>query len=405
MLALYCLWRALQEPKIAFWLPLMAFFLGTAFSIKYTAVLAIAPIGVVLVYEKMVRKNPIRLGWHCLLVFVLPLLPWLLKNGLAFGNPFYPLAISLFGGGTGYSPEMERGLLADTGLPTLSGLSRLPQTLWSSFFTPLNAVNAPWTPLAVMGLPWVLEMVGKKAGRFLATFSLLFFGGWIFVSSSFRHASGGALVLVLLASMAWGEAFKERKTGAKLLFGVGSGLALWLCLSAQLTTTAPYASALGLEDPLLRLKRHYSYDLDTYAAYRGMEAHSQPKDKVIAFGVYQTYPLQRIAFVDFKWKRPIFLQWASQCRTAEQLARLLREEGVRYFLYQKWEAASISHGEKDFNLVGMPVSEYVRFWKYFMQPVGIYENSFVYEARITPLSVSEKLGLLPGLDEKTSMNP
>ncbi|HTC19660.1 MAG TPA: hypothetical protein VK859_02360, partial [bacterium] len=173
-------------------------------------------------------------------------------------------------------------------------------------------------------------------------------------------------------------------------------------LSAQLTTTAPYAVALGLEDPLLRLKRHYSYDLDTYAAYKGIEDHSDPKDKVVAFAVFQTYPLQRIAFVDFKWKRPVFLQWASHCKTAEELAAVLKKEGVRYFLYQKWEAGAMSRQEKDFNLEGMPVSEYARFWRYFMDPVGSYENSFVYEVRFKPRSEPQSLKPLPGFEGKDS---
>jgi len=206
--------------------------------------------------------------------------------------------------------------------------------------------------------------------------------------------------LVLLASVAWEEAFKTNNRWIKGVFVLGAALSLWLCLSAQFTATAPYAVALGMEDPALRLKRHYTKDLDTYAAYRGIKEHSEPKDKVIAFGVFQTYLLDRISFVDFKWKRPIFLQWAAQCRTAEQLAELLHKEGVRYFLYQNWEAVQMSKVEKDFNLVGLPVSEYVRFWRYYMEPVGKYENSFVYGVLTVPLAVPRKLNQLPGLQEK-----
>jgi hypothetical protein len=212
-------------------------------------------------------------------------------------------------------------------------------------------------------------------------------------------------VLVLLSGLAWQEVFKEKGEWGRPLFGTGILLSLWLCLATQISTTAPYASALALEDPLLRLKRNYSYDSDVYAAYRGIESHSDSKDKVVAFAVFQTYPLNRITFVDFKWKRPIFLEWASRCQTAEQLAKKLHEEGVRYFLYQKWEAEGMAREEKDFNLVGMPVPEYVRFWQSFMEPVGRYENSFVYEVRTTPLGIPRKLDQLPGLQEKGKWRP
>ncbi len=408
VLALFSFWKAIQEPKNRVWLPLTTFFLGTAFVVKYTAVLAIVAIGLIWSYEKLVQKNPLKLNLISFLAFIFPLFPWLFKNWLAFGNPFYPLATHIFGTPVGYSPEMEKNLLVDTGLPLSFGGSAA--TLWSSFFTTSNAVNAAWTPLVVMGLPWAWGVVKTRFGFFLLCFSVLFLTSWIFVSSSFRHASGGALVLILLAALAWEEAFKEKQNGPKVLFGVGAALSFWLCLSAQLVTTAPYASALGLEDPLLRLKRHYSYNLDTYAAYRGIEGHSDPKDKVLAFAVFQTYPLQRIAFVDFKWKRPVFLQWASDCKTAEELSAILKREGVRYFLYQKWEARAMSREEKDFNLEGMPVSEYVRFWRYFMDPVGIYENSFVYSVRDKPREEPQKIELLPGFEGKDDwvrsvMNP
>ena len=397
-MALLCFWKAFLEPKNSVWLPLTAFFLGTAFVVKYTAVLAIIAIGLFWIYEKLVRKNSLRVSPICFLAFVLPLFPWLLKNWLAFGNPFYPLATSIFGSMVGYNPEMERGLLADTGLPgNYSGFIKI---LWNSFFTTSNAVNAAWTPLVAMSLPWAWGVVKTRLGFFLLCFSILYFTGWIFISSSFRHASGGAVVLVLLAALLWEEAFVVKKNGAKTLFWIGAFLSFWLCLSAQLTTTAPYASALGMENPLLRLKRHYSYDLDIYSAYNGIEDHSDPKDKVVAFAVFQTYPLQRITFVDFKWKRPIFLGWASRCKTAEELAMVLKKEGVRYFLYQKWEAGAMSREEKDYKLEGMPVAEYVRFWKYFMDPVGVYENSFVYAVRFKPRLVPLKIKFLPGFEGK-----
>ena len=397
MLAVYCLWKALQEPKNNTWTLMTVYFLGTAFAVKYTAVLAIAAIGLIFIFEKMARKNPVKLSVWYFLVLVLPVLPWVLKNWLAFGNPVYPLATSLLGGGMGYSSEMEQGLLTDTGLPFGQSWMRIPLVLWSSFFTTSNAVNAALTPLVVMSLPWIWGSFKKRIGAFLFAFSILFFVEWFFVSTSFRHAAGGVAALMLLSAMSWESALTEKKKAVGILFGFGVFLSLWLCFSAQFVTTAPYASALGLEDPLLRLKRHYSYNRDTYNAYKGIEDHSNPKDKVIAFAVFQTYPLNRIAFVDFKWKKPIFFQWASQCHTAEQLVMLLRREGVRYFLFQQKEAEAMSKVENDFSLRGMPITEYERFWRYYMKPVGIFENSLVFETLNEPLAIPQIIPSLPGV--------
>lgn len=399
VLALFCFWKSTEEPKKKEWPVLAAFFLGMAFAVKYTAVLAIVSIACMAIFRKIIRKAPLGIDGASLLAFSLPVLPWLLKNELAFGNPFYPLATSFFGSPVGYGPELERGLLADTGLPHWGNFLVPLWTIWNSFFTLSNAVGAAWTPLAAMGLPWFWSALKKRQGVFVFAFSTLFFLGWIFLSTSLRHACGGAVALVLLASMAWEEAFR-RKAGAGILFGLGAACSLWLCLSAQLQTTAPYASALGLEDNLARLKRNYTYDSDTYAAYRFIEDHSDPWDRVVAFAVFQTYPLRRITFVDFKWKRPLFLQWASDCKTAQQLADLLHQKGVAYFLYQEWEAAAMSRLERDFDLQGMPKAEYVRFWRYYTEPAAVYENSTVYRVRATPLGSPRKLDQLPGLQEK-----
>ncbi len=208
------------------------------------------------------------------------------------------------------------------------------------------------------------------------------------------------LGLVLISAVAWGEMLKAKNHWPKAVFIFATVFSLWLCVSAQVQNTAPYASASGLEDPLKRLKRNYLFDLDTYCAYRDVEDRSSPRDKVLAFGVYQTYPLQRTAFVDFFWKKPIFLKWTSSCRTAEEFAKLLRKEGVSYFLYQKSEAMMMSAKEKDFQLEGMSAAEYIRFWRFFMEPITRYENTSVYRvlanARLTTVNLCE----LPGLQEK-----
>ena len=399
LLGLYCLWKTLAQTGKTVWPFLTVFFLGFAFSIKYTAGLSVAALMVSLVWWSVIQKSGLKLKWSMAVLFLVPVLPWFLKNWEAYRNPLYPLATSIFGTPYGYGQGMETGLLKDTGVPQGFGFWDRLVPFWKVFFTSETAVAACWTPLVLMSLPWIWKVCKSKLGFFLMLFVGSFFTFWALFCTSLRHASGGTLVLVLLAAVAWGEAFQGKENWVRAVFGSGLVLSFWLCLSAQLTATAPYASALGLEDPLLRLKRHYTYDEDTYSAYRFIEDHSDSRDKVVAFAVFQTYPLQRTAYVDFKWKRPIFLQWASECKTAEQLSRKLHEEGVRYFLYQRWEAMAMSHVEKDFDLVGMPPQEYIRFWRYFMEPVEVGENSTVYELKTKPSEKPFKLDKLPGLQE------
>lgn len=402
LLALICLVKSHSEKEGKAWVSLAFFFLGVALAVKFTAVLAVLAIGAVMLARP--SRSMKNLEFKALLIFLIPFLPWLLRDFLANGNPFYPILINLFGGPPGFDTTMGNSLLSDTGLPSSYKPFDLLLRLGRVFFTGSNGVGAAWTPLVLMSLPWWGKVLKTERAKLLFLFCFVFLAGWLFLSVDFRHASGAGLGLVLLAGMAWGKAWEEKSQWPKWSFGIGCFLSLWLCCSAQLSATAPYASALGLEDPLVRLKRNYSLDMDTYAAYRAIEKDSGPRDKVVAFGVFQTYPLDRTAFVDFFWKKPIFLAWASQCRTAEDLALRLKREGVTHFLYQQGEAVNMSLREKGFELEGMPVKEYIRFWTDFAQPLVGYENSMVYRICERPLAHSRLLDQLPGIQEKPLAN-
>lgn len=399
ILALFTFFKSLQKPQKTELYLLTGFFLGFAFAIKTTAVLAF--VGLLIPWAFMRGWKKIFLKNYLLMLagFCVPVLPWYLKDFLAFGDPFYPLAIHWFWGGPGYDGEMEKALLGDTGMPSTLGLLSILKTFWDCFFTTRNGVNAAWTPLWVMALPWMGKVLRARSGLFLGLYAAAYLGTWCWVDQSLRHTSGAAVTLVLLAGLTWSQVFEQKNRTGKMLFVIGTGLSLWLTLVAQFNATAPYAAALGLEDPLLRLKRHYSFDTDTYKAYRGIEEHSDPKDKVLAFAVFQTYPLDRTAFVDFKWKRPVFLEWARESGTAERLAKRLKEEGIEYFLYQEKEAGAMAHVEKDFDLEGMTRKEYLRFWNEFMEPIGVFSNCFVFRPKTN--SESRKLiGIpIPGVAE------
>jgi hypothetical protein len=399
LLSLYCFWKALENPAAPAWVRSSAFFMGASLAVKYTAVLAIVPILFLAFYERVFRGRRLALDGSCLFFFLLPAFPWLFKNVMAYGNPFYPLGTVIFGSAVGYGPGMEKGLWADTGTPVGFDPVAVFSNLWSVLFTASNGVGAAWTPLAIMGLPWIWRAGKGRPEKVLFSFLLLFMLGWAFFCTGLRHAAGGSITLALLGTLGWAEALKGRALWPRALFAAGTLVAFWLCLSAQVNSTAPYASALGLEDPERRLKRHYSYDPRITGAYRFIEERSGPKDKVVAFAVFQAYPLERTTFVDFKWKTPIFLEWASQCDQAGQLASRLRREGVEWFLYQRWEAKAMSKVGTGFHLGRMSVDEYARFWRTYMEPVGAGGNIRVFRLRRGPVSTPMGTEEMPYLRE------
>ena len=375
------------------------FFLGAALGVKYTALFAWVGSLALVSFLILQKKSWPRFHWIGFLFLLLPALPWLLRNDLANGNPFYPMATAWFGGPVGYGPGQESALWADTG--RAAGFSPLGalRTLALDFGTARNQVGAPLTPLLLMSLPlgWRLRSFGETRGWLI--FACFFLGAWLVFATSLRHAAGAVLALSLLGGAVWALALKDSRPWVKWVFGLGVLAALWTGWMAQWNCTSPYGCALGLQNPLERLKDNYDMDFDTFSAYEAAEKNTSVQDRVLAFAVFQTYPLERTAYVDFFWKRPIFLAWASQCRDAGELAERLKRSGVTCFLYQRMESAYMSRKEKDFALSGMPVSEYIRFWNRYTQPMAQFENSSLYRILDRPLEKPRPLTDLPGLEE------
>ncbi len=400
ILSLISLLEFIEKPRQKVWLLNGFFFMGAAIATKYTALLGMVGVTALLLLAKPgVFKT--KMNWVLFAVFVLCPLPWYLRNGMANGNPVYPLGTGVFGGPPGFDPSMEMALWTDTGRIFGENIFESLKRLWLVFFTPENGLGASWTPLVFMSLPWGVWIKTREKRIFLLIiFTLIYFGIWALLCTNLRHGSGGCLALLVLATFLWGEAFRDGGSKAKLIFFVGIIFSFVLTLFTQIQTTAPYATAIGMEDSLVRLKRNYSFNLDTYAAYREIENNSSPRDKVLAFGVFQTYPLCRMSYVDFFWKEPILFKWAASAQTAEGLARRLKEEGVKYILYQREEAVMMSGKEKGFEVTGIPEVSYIEFWKHYANPLLCLENCTVYLVEETPSPHSFPLKDLPGLQEK-----
>lgn len=87
---------------------LAAFLVGSACGAKPTALFMVGPVvGVVLVVT-----TPVRVWWKCggvgVVVGIATLLPWLVRNGLATGNPVFPQLAGVFGGGHWTSEQHTR---------------------------------------------------------------------------------------------------------------------------------------------------------------------------------------------------------------------------------------------------------------------------------------------------------
>jgi len=91
MLLFLDLWAEKRKPQLAFWAGVFA---GLAFGTKYSAGL-LAPLGLLAII--WIGGRDWRVAWRFAAAAFIVAAPWLLRNALATGNPFYPVLLP--GGG------------------------------------------------------------------------------------------------------------------------------------------------------------------------------------------------------------------------------------------------------------------------------------------------------------------
>lgn len=89
--------RWLRDKSQSGWLLMAAFLAGVALSVKYHAVMFVAPLPLVIVYSWLRREISARTVLHCSLAMLLPCAYWYARNWMMTGNPVNPLAPSVFG--------------------------------------------------------------------------------------------------------------------------------------------------------------------------------------------------------------------------------------------------------------------------------------------------------------------
>ena len=186
--ALLCLllWRERRTGTLT--LALAGFSLGFALATKPNGL--VAALIITILFVLMIVKPPL-LGWlkSCrdLLVFgasaALPYAPWLIKNWLQTGNPFFPLLGSLFAanadGATAVASFSGFGIFEKRAI-------FYNENIWQIIFLPLRVFisgqddnpqyfDGVLTPVLLLFLPWAFKGQWLSEKRYLAAFAGLFF--------------------------------------------------------------------------------------------------------------------------------------------------------------------------------------------------------------------------------------
>ncbi len=186
--ALICLLRWRENTLASAWLMLSALSLGFALATKPNALVAALVLALLFisVQTKLPRENRRQIFWHFFFfggVALLPFLPWLVKNWLQTGNPFFPLLGNLFAGKTSTGAVATgfggAGILAKRELLYHENLWQVIGLPFRAFFSGQDDnpqfFDGVLTPVLIAFLPWAFKGKWLEDKKLLAAFAVLFF--------------------------------------------------------------------------------------------------------------------------------------------------------------------------------------------------------------------------------------
>jgi hypothetical protein len=182
--SLLCLLRWREEREAAHWLALAALSLGFALATKPNGLLAALLLSFVFVLVlgkapwKPLRGVVAALGLFAGLT-LLPFAPWLIKNWLQTGNPFYPLLSSFFSARS--TAVIDAASFVNLGIFERRELL-YGETIWQILGLPLRVFfsgqddnpqyfDGVLTPVLVLFLPWAFKGKWSEEKKLIALFA------------------------------------------------------------------------------------------------------------------------------------------------------------------------------------------------------------------------------------------
>ena len=260
--SMLCLLRWREERDALKWLALAALSLGFALATKPNGLVAALLLSVLFMLAAVKPPIKSRIGLACqLLLFgaltLLPFLPWLTKNWLQTGNPFYPLLGNWFAAKTSVVTETasfgglgifeKRALLYGESLWQIIGLP--VRLFFSGQDDKPQYFDGVLTPVLILFLPWAFKGKWLEEKKFLASYAVLFFLYALFlVDLRIRYILLIVPPLVVLLVYGIFNVYLRIKQPAVLFaglvfFAAWHGTYLWQYLWAS----APFAYLQGIE--------------------------------------------------------------------------------------------------------------------------------------------------------------
>ena len=341
--ALLALLRWREQRDSLRWLSLAGLSLGFALATKPNGLVVALLIFFIfmLVIVAPPRKSPAWVGRELLLFGVLtalPFLPWLVKNWVQTGNPFFPLLAGLFasapaygnaGGGGGLSLFAKREFLYGENIWQIIALPA--RIFFSGQDDNPQFFDGVLTPVLLILLPWTFKGKWLEEKKLLTAFALLFLFYAVFlVDMRIRYVLPIVPPLVILAVYGVFNVYLRIRRpvlifAGLVFFAAWHGGYLW----RYVQDASPLAYLSGVESQAAYLARK----LPEYPALQYINGSTDPSAKIyLLFVGRRAYYCEREYFHD-GGELPEFLVGAIRgAKSPEDIAETLRRKQITHLM-------------------------------------------------------------------------
>ncbi len=349
-------WRELEERR---WLALSGIATGFALGAKYYAGITAGLLGLWLLARLLRSSRERRAAAAADLLLYSGItasvfLPWLLKNAIEVGDPFFPFFSRFFHATqTGWSAAAAGGYFQALteyghGGRLLRDAASLPFLLVSNsrrFGRGMDVLGGPGWDLVLWLFP--LGLWAARRDRFLrglSIFLLAYLGAWFLTGVVFRFLTVTAPLFAIVSGVGLARFWEEKLAPRPAVWGTPLALAVGLLAACHILLFLYIQSLfqtpgvlLGAEDRESFLSRR----LDYYPCAAFARERLPSNVKILIVGEQRSYGVRREREAATLFAPNRCRAWANEARSPEGLAGRLREAGFSAVLDVPREAARL----------------------------------------------------------------
>jgi len=360
--------------------------LGFMLGVKYTSIGIV--IGIIVAWLLVTKNRSLKHLVITLLVALAVFTPWMIKNELYAGNPFYPMLVKVFGGINWDGTQSQRLISWQRSMGmgrSLADYLTLPLNIFLRGKPGLNYArfDGTLTPVPLILLPLVFLRRNRRIYSLLVV-AAVGFVFWMLTSQQLRFLMP-VVALIALAG-AFGLDNLSQRLGTRVVAGVAIAI-FAVGLSGLLLPDQygnPIASSafcdrlpvvMGFESKHDYLARTLQpYDIFTYA-----NINLPPDEPVLLVWENRAYYLDHPYIADSFFEASSLVRLAEMSQTASDLKHRITSMGIRYVLVNDLlgQVFSRRYSARSINLLKELIGRY-------MQPIHSSNKLTLYEIVDSP---------------------